>query len=137
MAAIERIAPEVSLRQACRVLGVSRATLHRRRRPPAKSVSESPHPRQASPLRLTEEERRQVLDLLHSERFVDASPAQVYATLLDENRYLCSERTMYRLLAQNQELREPEPVNESETRVAQKLGSRQARFVGSHLESAG
>jgi putative transposase len=40
-----------------------------------------------------------VLDELHSERFVDASPAQVWATLLDEGRYLASERTMYRLLA--------------------------------------
>jgi putative transposase len=40
-----------------------------------------------------------VLHLLHSERFVDCSPAQVWATLLDEGRYLCSERTLYRLLA--------------------------------------
>jgi putative transposase len=40
-----------------------------------------------------------VLDVLHSERFADVSPAQVYATLLDEGRYLASERTMYRLLA--------------------------------------
>ena len=37
--------------------------------------------------------------MLHSERFVDSSPAQVWATLLDEGRYLASERTMYRLLA--------------------------------------
>ena len=36
--------------------------------------------------------------MLHSERFVDSSPAQVCATLLDEGSYLCSERTMYRLL---------------------------------------
>ena len=35
---------------------------------------------------------------LHSERFLDSSPAQVWATLLDEGRYLASERTMYRLL---------------------------------------
>lgn len=41
-----------------------------------------------------------VLDILHGERFRDAAPAQVYATLLDEGTYLCSERTMYRLLAQ-------------------------------------
>ena len=43
---------------------------------------------------------------LHSPRFVDCSPAQVWATLLDEGRYLASERTMYRLLAANGELRE-------------------------------
>ena len=40
-----------------------------------------------------------MLELLHSQRFVDSSPAQVWATLLDEGRYLASERTMYRLLA--------------------------------------
>ncbi len=40
-----------------------------------------------------------MLDVLHSDRFVDAAPAEVYATLLDEGQYLCSERTMYRLLA--------------------------------------
>jgi hypothetical protein len=39
-----------------------------------------------------------VLEVLHCERFVDSSPAQVWATLLDEGTYLASERTMYRLL---------------------------------------
>ncbi len=47
-----------------------------------------------------------MLDALHEQRFVDLAPAEVYATLLDEGRYLCSERTMYRLLAAHQELRE-------------------------------
>jgi putative transposase len=47
-----------------------------------------------------------VLDELHSERFVDTSPAQVWATLLDEGRYLASERTMYRILARQGESRE-------------------------------
>jgi putative transposase len=44
--------------------------------------------------------------VLHSERFVDKAPAQVHATLLDEDRYLCSERTMYRLLASEGQVRE-------------------------------
>ena len=47
-----------------------------------------------------------MLDVLHEERFVDLAPAEVYATMLDEGRYLCSERTMYRVLAENQEVRE-------------------------------
>jgi putative transposase len=47
-----------------------------------------------------------VLDVLHAERFVDRAPAEVVATLLDEGRYVCSERTMYRLLAANEEVRE-------------------------------
>jgi putative transposase len=47
-----------------------------------------------------------VLAVLHEPRFVDLAPAEVYATLLDEGRYLCSERTMYRVLAAHQEVRE-------------------------------
>ncbi|MFX8704314.1 IS3 family transposase, partial [Acinetobacter baumannii] len=58
------------------------------------------------PRALSGGERDRVLDLLHGDRFVDAAPAQVYATLLDEGQYLCSVRTMYRLLAANDEVRE-------------------------------
>lgn len=47
-----------------------------------------------------------MLAVLHSERFVDQAPATVVATLMDEGRYLCSVRTMYRLLAQHLEIRE-------------------------------
>ena len=47
---------------------------------------------------LSEAERGAVLEVLHSERFVDLSPEETYATLLDEGTYLCSTRTMYRLL---------------------------------------
>jgi putative transposase len=47
-----------------------------------------------------------VLETLHEPRFVDQSPAEVYATLLDEGTYLCSERTMYRLLDTQDEVRE-------------------------------
>ncbi len=52
------------------------------------------------------DERRRVLDVLHEPRFVDLAPAEVYATLLDEGAHLCSERTMYRVLAENEEVRE-------------------------------
>ena len=49
---------------------------------------------------------RTSLDVLASPRFVDRSPAEVVATLLDEGQYLCAERTMYRILAANQPVRE-------------------------------
>jgi hypothetical protein len=65
-----------------------------------------PRPRPRPALALSDAERAAVLDVLHSERFVDRSPAQVYATLLDEGSYLASERTMYRVLAANDEVRE-------------------------------
>lgn len=47
-----------------------------------------------------------MLDLLHTPRFVDLAPAQVYATLLDEGTYLCADRTMHRVLAAEAEVRE-------------------------------
>jgi putative transposase len=58
------------------------------------------------PLALCPDERAQVLALLHELRFADLAPAEIYATLLDEGRYVCSERTMYRMLAQNAGVRE-------------------------------
>jgi putative transposase len=47
-----------------------------------------------------------VLNLLHTPRFADQAPAEIYATLLDEGVYHCSIRTMYRSLDQNGEIRE-------------------------------
>lgn len=80
----------------CRAVGIARATYYRDRVPPVIRV----RPRRATPSRaLSPAERTQVLDLLHTPRFVDLAPGQVCATLLDEGRYLCSERTMYRVLA--------------------------------------
>jgi putative transposase len=55
---------------------------------------------------LSKKEREHVVEVLSSERFVDRSPAEVFAMLLDEKKYLCSERTMYRVLAENQPVRE-------------------------------
>src|SRR3954451_6230533 len=90
---------------ACTALGLSRATVQRRRarrtRPPAE-----PAPRPNPPRALTAEERLTVLDRLREPRFADLAPAEVYATLLDEGIYLCSIRTMYRLLDDNNEVRE-------------------------------
>jgi putative transposase len=65
-----------------------------------------PPQRRPSPRALTADEQRTVLARLHEPRFVDLAPAEVYATLLDEGAYLCSERTMYRLLAEHTEVRE-------------------------------
>jgi putative transposase len=102
--AVEELAPLVGTRPACRALGVSSATIYRRRRPVHPAPEPRPRPRPARSL--SAPEREEVLQVLRSERFVDSSPAQVWATLLDEGRYLCSERTMYRLLAEHQEVRE-------------------------------
>jgi putative transposase len=96
-ATVEELTPLIGTRPACRALGASVASIYRRRRPPA---PRPPRPRRAPDRRaLSERERQQVLDVLHSERFVDVSPEETWATLLDEGSYLCSPRTMYRLLA--------------------------------------
>ena len=95
-ATVEELVPVVGTRPACRALGASPATIYRRRTPPP---PRPPRPRGAPARSLSDAEREAVLGELHSERFADCSPAQVWATLLDEGRYLASERTMYRLLA--------------------------------------
>src|ERR1022692_3830840 len=101
MSAPLQLSQSVGQAVACRALCVPRATLYRHMQPAA--------PRQARPTperALDAAERQAVLDHLHSERFRDKAPVEVYATLLDENIYLCSIRTMHRILAQNGELKE-------------------------------
>ena len=93
---VEELVPVIGTRPACRALGASPATIYRRRRPPQ---PRAPRPRPTPERALSAQERERALEVLHSERFQDASPAQVWATLLDENEYICSESTMYRLLA--------------------------------------
>lgn len=100
MRTVEEFAPRWGARSSCRALGVSSATYYRWK---------LPHPgedRRQPPRSLSSEERTHVLSRLHEDRFVDQAPAQVVASLLDEGEYLCSERTMYRILSANQEVRE-------------------------------
>lgn len=95
---VEQLAPVIGVAQACAAVALPRATWYRHQQP--KPAPKSPR---RSHRRLDDAERARVLQVLHSERFVDAAPAQVYATLLDEGDYLCSERTMYRVLAEQGE----------------------------------
>ena len=103
MTAVEAAAPTLGTAPACAVLGLPRATLYRRRRPRAVP---RPAPRPAPPRALDPAERQAVLETLHSERFLDQAPAQVHARLLDGGTYLCSPRTMYRLLDAAGEVKE-------------------------------
>ena len=81
---------------------MARSTLYRRRQPVTPKPKRRPRPHRA----LDETEHEEVLGALHCERFVDKAPAQVWATLLDEGTYLCSIRTMYRILEEHGEVRE-------------------------------
>jgi len=85
----------------CAAMGLARATYYRTIRP-----RYGPHCRRTPSRALSRQERQGALTVLHEPRFVDRAPAEVYATLLDEGQYLCSERTMYRILAESQEVRE-------------------------------
>jgi putative transposase len=93
--------PLVGIVAACTALGVSRASYYR-----AKAPKKPAAPRPRPPRALSEEERAHVLSVLDSERFMDMAPAQVYAKLLEDGEYLCSWRTMYRVLADAQQVRE-------------------------------
>lgn len=103
MGALEAVTTIGATAALCQSVGVARATLYRRRQPARVST---PTVRAASPRALDPAERETVLDLLHSARFVDHSPAEVQATLLEEQTYLCSTRPMYRLLTAAAEVRE-------------------------------
>ena len=85
----------------CVALGIARASYYR-----SQKLGTGPREVRQHPRALSTEERNHGLILLQDERFCDQAPAEVYATLLDEGRYLCSERTMYRILDENREVRE-------------------------------
>jgi len=92
----------VSTRQAATLTGLVRSTATRRRNAgtaPTPAVSSQPAPDPVN--KLTDLERRRVLEVLTSDRFVDLAPLQIYAQLLDEGVYLCSVSTMYRVLGEN------------------------------------
>src|ERR1035438_825719 len=106
MDAVNQLASTVGIESACDVLGVARASFYRQR--PAYGATlplpaaGRPAPRRA----LSSEELQAVRVVLNSERFQDCSPAAIQATLLDEGQYLCSTRTLYRVLEQDGATRE-------------------------------
>lgn len=104
MHAAESLARNVSIQKACKALDIPRASYYYYQKYKkdlfCKRVSSTP------PLALSEQEQHVVLDILHSERFIDNAPHEIYATLLDEGTYLCSTRTMYRILKKHGEVQE-------------------------------
>ena len=86
---------------ACGVLGLPRSYWYRQQQP-----HENKPPRRAPPRTLSDEACEQIRTVLNSERFRNQAPRQIYATLLDEGVYYCHWRTMYRILAQHDEVQE-------------------------------
>jgi len=92
---------DVGVKPIIEALGLSRSTYYRQRKAPS-PPSARPTPARA----MSPSERAQVLEVLHDPEFVDASPAEVHASLLTRGKYLCSLRSMYRVLAANKQVRE-------------------------------
>jgi putative transposase len=93
--AFVELAELTSTARACGLLGKSRATHYRHQQP---KPDRPRRPRAAPRNKLSAAERAAVLAVLNHESFADKSVAQVWATMLDEGTYLCSESTMYRIL---------------------------------------
>jgi putative transposase len=102
MDAVRQIAPKLGVSATCAALDVPRSTYYRNRAP----VFGPKERRRSPPRRIPDVERKVILDVLHEPRFVDLAPAEVYATLLEDDRYLCSMRSFHRILAENVESRE-------------------------------
>lgn len=97
----EELAKTVGVAEACRVLGIPRSSLYRARQPKLATA-----PRPTPPRALKETEKAEVLAVLHSKRFYDSAPREVYAALLDEGLCYCHWSTMYRLLEEHNEVHE-------------------------------
>jgi putative transposase len=102
MSAASELSEVVGTARACDVLAVARASYYRWRDPTPGEITPRPSP----PRALSAEERQVILETLNSEEFCVKAPPEVYATLLDRGVFLCSIRTMYRVLEANSQLRE-------------------------------
>ena len=103
IASAEQLAKTTGVAAACQALTVARSSLYRAR---PKTAAQPKPERMASPRALRLAEKEAVRQELNSERFADQAPREVYAALIDEGRYLCSWRTMYRILDENREVQE-------------------------------
>jgi putative transposase len=104
--AIGELTPVVGTTAACAAVGRARGSYYRAHRKSPPRPRPEPKPPRPQPRALSEQERQGVLEVLHSERFVDMAPPEVFATLLDEGVYLASVPTMYRILRAEDEVRE-------------------------------
>lgn len=105
----------VTTRRAAALTGLSRATAGRKPATPVRAARVVPANR------LSCAERAEVVKVLDSARFVDQPPLQVYAQLLDEDRYLCSVSSMYRILGEHRQVRERRRLARHPARVRPEL----------------
>jgi transposase InsO family protein len=99
MNAAMQLSSDFGILSACQALSVPRASFYRFFAPKPQRTSIRPAP----PKALSADERTVVLEALHSQRFQDSTPYEIYASLLDEGRFICSISTMYRILQEEGE----------------------------------
>jgi putative transposase len=99
MKAANQLSQQVSVSAACQALGVPRSAFYRARQP-----KRDPKPRPTPERALKPDEQEEVLQVLNSEQFQDSAPRTVYAALLDDDKYLCHWRTMYRILEERKQV---------------------------------
>lgn len=116
---MKELAQNIGERAACRYLGAARATMQRHE----KSAISRPRRSRVAPRRLGADERQAILDLAHSERFADLSVREIFATLLDEGRYVGSVSTWYRVLRAAGETRERRRLATHPARVKPELAA--------------
>jgi putative transposase len=126
MQTVETLAAEVGVQTACEALAVPRSNLYATRRPKPSGV---PRPATLASNALTPLEKMAVLAELNSDRFADQMPYEVYPQLLEEGRYLCSLRGMYRILAENQAVRDRRDQLRHPARPAPQVIARQPNRV--------
>lgn len=110
MAGVTELAQLVGVTDACTTLGVPRSRYYRALQPAPATGADggvADPPLRRRPARsLSEAERAHIRALLNRERFADCAPRTIWATLLDEQQYHCSWRTMYRIVAEAHEVRD-------------------------------
>lgn len=102
MQRVQEYAPQLTVLTACFIFGVARASYYRSLVKDGMPEPGSVRPKHA----IQQEEEKHILDVLHSESFIDKAPYEIFAQLLDQGIYLCSIRTMYRILERHQEVKE-------------------------------
>jgi len=122
----EELSETVGVAEACRVLGVPRSSLYRARKP-----KQAPAPRPTPARALSRAEKEKIRSILNSERFWDASPREVYATLLDEGHYYGHWSTMYRILHEHDEVHERRNQRRHPTPIRPQLRATKPNMVWS------
>ena len=139
MNVVSDLTSQFGIAAACQALAVPRGSFYRSRQAP-RPTADPLSPPAPSPRALSVEEQVAVRETLNSPRIVDLTPREVYATLLDEKKYLCSWRTMYCILKEHQEAQERRdqlrhPIHAKPELVANPLRlSRTSTVCGSERE---